>query len=961
MTDNPAFAVQELGQSLWLDFIHRHDLENGEFQRRIDKEGILGVTSNPSIFQKAIGESDTYDEEILNNVDLVANDIYEKLAIADIQKATDLFRPIYERTNKKDGYVSLEVSPLLASSTDDTISEAKRLFKQVGRPNLMIKIPATPAGIPAIEEVIAAGVNVNVTLIFSVKNYLEVIDAFIKGLERRLEAGESVKDIASVASFFLSRIDSAVDNILKNNMRAAQVHGDTNRIAANRRMLGQAAIANAKLAYKEYKRIFEGARFAKLREAGAQVQRPLWASTSTKDPAYPDTMYIDQLIGNNTVNTVPPSTLAAFIDHGSVKGETVLKSDEDYLEPGVVMDNLAELGIDMDQITNRLQVDGVDAFIEAFEKLMQQVAAKRSLLKTGIIERQKLAMGIYQENVAKAQSEMDKELVVARIWSIDGSVWKDHGPTIEKIRNRLGWLHVLQTIDIERLKDLQKSLKGSGISHVVLLGMGGSSLAPEVIYKTFGRADGFPELIVLDSTDPARVRQVENSIDLPNTVFIVASKSGGTVETMSFYKYFYEKTGHKGEQFIAITDPDTSLSKLAEEVGFRDTFINPPDIGGRYSALSYFGMVPAAMIGIDLDQAWESARTMIDINRPEIPVAYHPGLVLGTVIGALAKAGRDKVSIYTTKSISSFGDWAEQLIAESLGKENKGALPVVGASVGKPHDYSSDRVFVYLRVDDDSDTASMDAGIRTLREAGHPRLTLRLPNKYSIFAEFFRWEFATAIAGYLEGVNPFDEPNVTEAKEATKDLLAYYEENGKLPEKQPIISGSNVNLYADETTLAPLRELTRAHNYSDNSRTEVLASQITGTNAGDYFALLVYLTPSEEIANFITEIARRLRHVTRRAVTVGYGPRYLHSTGQFHKGGPNNGIFIEITADMGEDLDIPGEPYSFGTLFQAQAAGDLQALNNHQRRAFRFHIAGDVKVGLQKLLDAIYFVEQRRS
>ncbi|MAU13582.1 MAG: transaldolase [Anaerolineaceae bacterium] len=961
MTENPAFAVQEIGQSLWLDFIHRHDLENGEFQRRIDEEGILGVTSNPSIFQKAIGESDTYDQEILNNVDLVANDIYEKLAIADIQTATDLFRPVYDRTNKKDGYVSLEVSPLLASSTEDTITEAKRLFKEVDRPNLMIKIPATPAGIPAIEEVIAAGVNVNVTLIFSVKNYLEVVDAYIKGLERRLEAGESVKDIASVASFFLSRIDSAVDNILKNNMRAAQVHGDTNRIAANRRMLGQAAISNAKLAYKEYQRIFEGGRFAKLREAGAQVQRPLWASTSTKDPAYPDTMYVDQLIGNNTVNTLPPNTLSAFLDHGKVKGETIRKNNDDYLDPNQVMDNLAELGIDMDQITNRLQVDGVDAFIEAFEKLMQQVAAKRNLLKTGIIERQKLAMGIYHDQVIKAQSQMDKEFIVARIWSKDGSVWKDHGPTIEKIKNRLGWLQILQTIDIERLKDLQKSIKGTGISHVVLLGMGGSSLAPEVLYKTFGKAEDFPELIVLDSTDPARIREVENSIELPNTLFIVASKSGGTVETMSFYKYFYAKTGEKGQQFIAITDPDTSLAKLAEEKGFRDTFINPPDIGGRYSALSYFGMVPASLIGIDLDRAWESARMMIDINRPEIPSSYHPGLILGSVIGALSQAGRDKVSIYATESIASFGDWAEQLLAESLGKEGKGALPVVGATVGKPHDYSSDRVFIYLRVDDDSDTESMDTGIRTLREAGHPRLTLRLPDTYAIFAEFFRWEFATAVAGYLEDVNPFDEPNVTEAKEATKDLLAYYQEHGELPENEPFISGTNVNLYADETTLAPLRELTRAHNYANTSRTEVLASQITGTHAGDYFALLVYLTPDKETAKLINETARRLRHVTRRAVTIGYGPRYLHSTGQFHKGGPNNGVFIQITADMGEDLDIPGEPYSFGTLFQAQAAGDLQALNNHDRRAFRFHIAGEVNEGLQKLLDAIEFVEQRRS
>ncbi|QPC84337.1 bifunctional transaldolase/phosoglucose isomerase [Phototrophicus methaneseepsis] len=961
MAENPAFAVQEIGQSLWLDFIHRKALQDGEFQRRIDEEGVVGVTSNPSIFQKAIGDSDTYDEAIRANLDLSANEIYESLAIADIQQATDLFRPIYDKTNKQDGYVSLEVSPLLASSTEETITEAKRLFKAVDRPNVMIKIPATPAGIPAIEEVIAAGVNVNVTLIFSVENYEQVAEAFIKGLERRLEAGESVEGIASVASFFLSRIDNAVDNILKNNMRAAQVHGDTTRIAANRRMLGQAAIANAKLAYRSFQRVFEGQRFAKLKAAGAQVQRPLWASTSTKDPAYPDTMYVDQLIGKDTVNTLPPNTLEAFVDHGTVEGATILRNNETYLDPTSVMENLAELGIDMGQVTHRLQVDGVDAFIESFEKLMQQVAAKRTLLKTGLIDRQKLALGIYNEQVSKAQTEMDKSFIVGRIWSGDGSVWKDHGPTIEKIQNRLGWLHVLNTIDIERLKQLQASIKDSNVTNVVLLGMGGSSLAPEVMYKTFGKAEGFPELKVLDSTDPARIQAVEDSIDLPNTLFIVASKSGGTVETMSFYKHFYEKTGHNGSQFIAITDPETSLAQLAQEKAFRDVFINPADIGGRYSALSYFGMVPAALIGIDLDRAWSSARTMIEANRPEIPAAFHPGLTLGAVIGALAKEGRDKVSIFTTASISSFGDWAEQLLAESLGKEGKGALPVVGATVGKPHDYSSDRLFLYLRIDDDSNLDEVDEGIRTLREAGHPRMTLRLPNPYALFGEFFRWEFATAVAGYQLEVNPFDEPNVTEAKEATKELLQHYQEHGSLPQSEPFIDGTSVKLYADETTVAPLRELGRAHNYDEESRTQVLAAQITGTNTGDYFALLVYLTPDEETEAKIQEIRRRLRHVTRRAVTLGYGPRYLHSTGQFHKGGPNNGVFIQITANVETDIDIPGEPYSFGTLFQAQAAGDLQALHNHNRRAFRFHIDGDIDEGLQKLLDAIEFVENRNQ
>ena len=351
---NPLLEIQKHGQSAWLDYIHRDDLNDGDLQRRIDEEGVLGVTSNPSIFQKAIGDSDTYDGAILTMLDLEPQDIYEALAIEDIQNATDLFRPIYDRSAGGDGYVSLEVSPLLARDTQGTVAEAKRLFQTVDRPNLMIKIPATPEGIPAIEAAIAAGINVNVTLIFAIDNYEQVAEAFIRGLEQRRAAGEDVTRVASVASFFLSRIDVMVDQILENNIRAAQVQSDTARIAANRVLLGQTAIANAKTAYRSFQRIFKGERFDELRAAGAQVQRPLWASTGAKNPAYSDTLYVDNLIGPHTVNTLPPATLAAFKDHGVV-AETITQAGGQFLPPDEVLDRLAEVGVDLGQVTSRLQ------------------------------------------------------------------------------------------------------------------------------------------------------------------------------------------------------------------------------------------------------------------------------------------------------------------------------------------------------------------------------------------------------------------------------------------------------------------------------------------------------------------------------------------------------------------------------------------------------------------------------
>lgn len=956
---NPLLDIQKHGQSAWLDYIHRQDFVNGDLQRRIDEEGVLGVTSNPSIFQKAIGDSDTYDEAILAILDLEAQDIYESLAIEDIQNATDLFRPIYDRSKGGDGYVSLEVSPLLARNTQGTIDEAKRLFQTVDRPNLMIKIPATPEGLPAIEAAIAAGINVNVTLIFAIENYEAVAEAFIRGLERRAAAGEDVTRVASVASFFLSRIDVMVDHILENNIRAAQVRGDTARIASNSKLLGQAAIASAKKAYRSFQRIFDGERFAELRAAGAQAQRPLWASTGAKNPAYPDTMYVDNLIGAHTVNTLPPATLAAFKDHGVV-AETLTRDAGNFLPPDEVMDRLVEVGIDMGQVTGRLQDDGVDAFIEAFETLISQVAAKRTLLRSGIMERSKLALGIYHGEVDRAVAQLDGDFANQRLWNKDGSLWKNHGPTMEKIVDRLGWLDTDKTIDRDRLRALQESVRGSGIKHVVLLGMGGSSLAPEVLADTFGPREGFPNLTVLDSTDPARIRQVEESISLADTLFIVASKSGGTIETLALDHYFWEKTGGAGEQFIVITDAGSRLQTIAEKAGLREIFLNPVDIGGRYSALSYFGLVPAALIGLDLDGLWESADTMMASNRETIPSHYHPGLLLGAVIGALAKEGRDKVTILTSESMASFGNWAEQLLAESLGKEGVGALPVVGATVGRPHDYVTDRLFVYLRVDKDPDVAEKDAAVRALREAGHPRVTIRVPDRKGIAGEFFRWEYATAIAGSLLGVNPFDEPNVTEAKEATKALLNIYTESGSLPADEPVMTRDGLQMFADEATLGPLRELCRQHGYDGSDVAQVIAAQMAGTQAGDYFAFLVYFTPSVEEERLLRDIQRRLRHVTKRAVTIGYGPRYLHSTGQYHKGGGNNGVFWQLTADAAPDLAIPGFDYSFGTLFAAQAAGDLRALHNHERRAIRLQLTGDRSAGLRKLLTAIEFVESRR-
>ncbi len=954
MAGNPPVDIQQYGQSIWYDNIRRSMISNGELQRLIDDDGVLGITSNPTIFQKAIGGSDDYDTALEHMLDLDPYAIFEELAIEDIQSALDMLRPIYDRTGGRDGYVSLEVSPLIANDTETTTNEAKRLFKALNRPNAMIKIPATEAGIPAIEEAIASGVNVNVTLIFGVENYVDVAHAYIRGLERRKADGQEVGKIASVASFFLSRIDVAVDRTLDNNIRAAQTRGDIGRVSLNNKLKGKTAIANAKVAYKRFKDLFYGDRFADLRDAGAMPQRVLWASTSTKNAAYPDTMYVDSLIGRDTVNTVPPETLKLFKDHGMV-GNTL----EDGLEEAEqTLDMLAEVGIDLDDVTRQLQVDGVDSFAESFHSLLEQVSAKRDVLKTGVMRQQETALGVHTQQVQAALKDLASHHTNVRIWEHDGALWKEHPQIVAKIKNRLGWLDVPKTIDIDRLVALQTTPVDA--DHVVLLGMGGSSLAPEVMYRTFGAAQGRPTLLMLDSTDPANIKHVEDSIDLDRTIFVVSSKSGGTIETWSFYKYFYDKTGGKGSQFIAITDEGSQLQTEAEEKSFRDVFLNPADIGGRYSALSYFGLVPAALIGVDIKRLWASAERMMAACGSSINATDHPGMWLGAIMGALAADGHDKVTIHTSPSIASFGSWVEQLIAESTGKEGKGLVPVVGATIGKPHDYSTDRLFIYLRVEGD-DNDETDAGFIGLQQAGQPCVTLKLDDTYAVGGEFFRWEFATAVVGKILNINPFDEPNVTESKNNTSRLLDYYKENGHLPETKPLIIAENTALYADEKMAKMLYDLCTQHQYEHNTMSGLIAAQLNATQAGDYFALLAYLPATDEVNAKLDDIQRRLRHVTRRAVTLGFGPRFLHSTGQLHKGGANNGVFIQFTHKSDVDISIPEAPYTFGVLEAAQAAGDLEALQSKNRRALRLQIEGDLIAGLQTLLDAIELAGERRQ
>ncbi len=908
MSNNPLLQLREQGQSVWYDNVRRGLLRSGALARLIDTGEITGVTSNPTIFEKAIGGSTDYDEALhaLVHAGKTAGEIFETLAVEDIQAVADLLRPIYERTQRRDGYVSLEVAPHKEHDTAATLDEARRLFRLLNRPNVMIKIPGTDEGIAAFEQAIGEGININVTLLFSLDAYERVARAYIAGLERYAARGGDLSGIASVASFFVSRVDTAVDALLE-----ARIHEGRPEAEA---LLGRTAIANARLAYQRFKEIFAEPRFQALAARGAQVQRPLWASTGTKNPRYSDVMYVEALIGPNTVNTMPPATLDAFRDHGRVIPNSV---EQDLEGARATLQALADLGIDYHAVTAQLLREGLKAFGDSYDKLIETTARKRQELLAR-------TAGYASANVPVDPPPAD---LAERIWAKDGSVWSDDPAARKQIRGALGWLTLPEQMEEQAglLETLATEVCQAGFSEVFLLGMGGSSLCPEVLRKTFGSASGYPRLTVIDTTHPDAIAD-QRGVDLEHTLFLVSSKSGGTIETISLFRYFYaaveQRRGrHAGEQFIALTDPGTSLEKLAHECGFRRVLATPPDVGGRYSALTLFGLVPAALIGRDVRALLDRAETMMQACAACVPPLDNPGLWLGLLLGQQALRGRDKLTLVVPPALASFGLWVEQLIAESTGKQGKGIVPVAGEPLGGPEVYGDDRVFVALELDGAMDVPT-EARLRALEAAGQPVVRLKLHDLLDLGGEFFRWEFATATAGAVLRINPFDQPNVQESKDNTAAVLANYERAGTLPAVE-------------------------------SASPEAVGAFVQQARPGDYVALMVYVPPSDQTDAALEAIRTGLRNRLRVATTVGYGPRFLHSTGQLHKGGPNTGVFVQLVSQPRADLPIPQAPYSFGTLIAAQALGDLRSLQAHGRRVIRHDLGADPLAGLAALRQAI--------
>ncbi len=897
MGTNPRLkALTDAGVSVWLDQIRRSLVEGGELQRMVDEDSLRGVTSNPSIFEKAVLGSSDYDDDLLEGAreELDAKAIYERLAIRDLKGAADVLAGVHREANGRDGFVSFEVSPELAHDTEGTLQQVRDYWKRLKRPNAMIKIPGTPEGVPAIEQAVYEGINVNVTLLFAVEAYEAVAEAYITALERRQNEGLPL-DVNSVASFFVSRVDTNVD-------RKLEQLGRTD-------LAGTGALANARAAYRRFQEIFSGGRWEALRHAGGAVQRPLWASTGTKNPAYSDTMYIDGLVGSHTVNTMPLPTLLAVADHGNVSGPTAEH------DPSEELAALADAGVNMDQVTDELIVDGVQQFEDAMNRLLAGIDERRTAVLTG---RPGAIRGTIPDDVEPQVAERVKraldENVAQRVWRRDPSLWG--GPGVPEIENRLGWLTVSDSMleHAPALLEFAADVRDQGFTDAVLLGMGGSSLGPEVIRRSFDSAEGL-RLQVLDSTHPDVVLGAQDSVDPNKTLFIVSSKSGGTIETISHYHYFRQFADP--DHFVVITDPGSPLEAIAGDDGLRHAFLNPSDIGGRYSVLSYFGLVPSALMGIDIEALLHAGQVAEQNCAHYDSSESNLGLWLGASVGELARQGRDKLTFIVSEPIGSFGLWVEQLVAESTGKHGRGILPVADEPLGGPDVYGEDRVFAYLRNDDDPDER-LDQGIKRLADAGHPVITLSTHGAGDLGRIFFMAEFAVAVAGWALEINPFDQPNVQEAKDNTQKVL----DSGSIPS-------------------------------FDSASDEGLRALLNDAKPPHYVAVLGYLPPSDELDAAVTELREVLRAVTGAAVTFGYGPRFQHSTGQLHKGGPPTGRFLQLVSEPERDAEIPGAGYSFGKLVSAEAAGDLQTLRAHGLKAERVALEGPLPEAVRALAERI--------
>ena len=751
-------TLRDLGQSIWLDWLRRGLLTAGELKTFMDEDGVSGATSNSLVFARVVAGSHDYDD-ILRTLPLrgrTAEDIYWILAIHDAQQACDLLRPIYDRTNGKDGLVSLDIRPRPVHDTSAILVETREMWAEVDRPNLMVRLPGTSEALPAIQELLSEGINVHVTRLFSLLRYQKVAEAYLAGLEERLRRGQPLAGVVSVAGFLVSQLDVFMDDLLEKIIR-----GGGARAEIARTIQGKVAIAIAKNAYRTYQQVFSSERFRRLSAQGAATQRLLWASMSTKSPGRSDVMYVDSLIGPETISTLSAEVLHAYRDHGS----PAVRLREDMGEAEETLRCLSGLGIDLDEVVQQLRDESIDRFFGSFDRLAMALQLRHvgELEKT--INRQTLALGRYDAAVRQRINALEQAHFGTRLWRKDPSLWKADSRDQKGVGNRLGWLHLAENMEphLPRLADFLAEVAAAGFRHVVYLGTKANSLVPMLFgHVLASQGDGLP-LTVSDTSNPANLGDFDPNISLAKTLFVVASKSGTDPNPLAFAEDFYSRLTtmsgmEAGRHFVAISDCGTPLARLAETRNFRRVFVNFRDVDEQHAALSYLGLVPAALMGLDVNDLLARALRMQEACASCVPLSENPAVVLGAVLGEMALQGRNKVTFLLPKSLAALGLWLERLFGANSLEEGTPLIPIVGEHLLSPTDYSEDRVSVYIHLRKHTD-ADLEQAVSVLRESRQPVVAIEIYRPMDLGQEFFRWQMAAATARSILGGTAFAKPS----------------------------------------------------------------------------------------------------------------------------------------------------------------------------------------------------------
>lgn len=909
----------------WLHYLRRSLIESGELSQMVE-DGLRGLTIDLSVITQTIASSADYDRALdaLIAEGTSFDEMPRALLADDVQRAATILHPVYEQSQRLDGFISLPIDPALAHDTVGTVAAVRHLLAEINYPNVMVEIPATAAGIAAIKVLTADGVCTNATLIFSLPTYEAAANAYMEGLAEYMETHSVWRRWpTSLATIRIGAVDCLVDDWL-----IRQHVPDWQR---------ETGLALARLVYDAYRSIFSSERWLALAKKGGLPQRLLWSDLIPPDFQYPEVRYLAALALPGTVSSLEPVLWHAYNE--LQPAASPLSWDGTAARTQFKM--LAELGLNLDEVANQLQAEGLADLAAGLQKLRQSIRQKREQLED---HWQRLTLDLADEDTAVTPhlTRLCDERVMCRIWNHDHTVWQSDAAGVT---DRLAWLHLTPVMrrQIKRLESLTQTLVAEGYTHAFLLGMGGSGLAPQLFADTFTQAalparPGLPpsphlQMKVLANTDPVAIAMQAKQIDPARTLFVVVSKSGRTVETMALFKYFYNQVAEAvgpeqaGRHFVAITDPASPLAALAEDFKFRQTFFNPAKITGRFGALAFTGLLPAALAGVNLTMLLDQAQAMAcNTHGCNCPLeGDNTAGLLGTVLAVLAMNGRDKLTFITSPALAGFANWVEQLLAESLGKDGRGIVPVVGEPVGPPAVYGSDRAFVYLRLEGD---AGQDTAVQSLKDAAFPVVTLHWRDLMDVGGQFFLWQMATAVAAHHLGVNPFSQPYVDQDKARTWEMVQKIMEDGQL-------------FVPDDGLVA--------------GTADVLQEFLARARPDDYIALQVFAPYTPQVDQAVQALRVDLRDRTRLATVVGYGPRCLHTTGQMLMGDRGHGLIVQLLANVVLDVLIPDEAggetagLTFGALKELQALTAARALRAARRRVLRLHLAADAVAGLQQL------------